>query len=232
MWEVLTKRAPQLTARTRILTRSEEFGFPPFTCRKADLGSLLTGALHEALRPEVVRDAAALLDRGLRHLRDVVGVTLHQYRPDAGTARLSPDDLADLHVLFAPEARRLGLPVSWHVQIEDWDQVNLPSGPLRQIVLNLLLNAAATAGSGCEVSLSLCQSGSCLLLRVSDSGPGLPEGAAERLLKGGPVADGGGIGLTLAHELTRQLGGSLACHRVAGRTIVEITLPAQAAPHA
>ena len=196
------------------------------------LGGLLNAAgtiTDYADRPEVVRDAAALLDRGLRHLRDVVGVTLQQYRPDADTSRLSADHIADLQTLFAPEARRLRLSVNWQIQLEDWDRVDLPSGPVRQIVLNLLLNAAAAAGADGEVSLSLCLSASDLVLRVADNGPGFSPHTAARLTGGGAAADGGGIGLTLVHELTRQLGGALACERVRGRTVVEVALPAQVA---
>lgn len=49
VWEVLARREPQLTARTRILKRSEEFGFPPFAGRRADRNTPLAGALRAAL---------------------------------------------------------------------------------------------------------------------------------------------------------------------------------------
>ena len=49
VWEVLTQRDPQLTAQTKIVKKSEEFGFPPFACKTADRSGRDATALREAL---------------------------------------------------------------------------------------------------------------------------------------------------------------------------------------
>ena len=57
-------------------------------------------------RSEVVRQSADLLDRGLRHLRDVTRATLDQNRMDPETRMLTPDDFEDIKLLIQPEVSR------------------------------------------------------------------------------------------------------------------------------
>ena len=80
------------------------------------LGGLLNATdtiLTYADRPDVVRTSAALIDRGLRHLRDVARVTLDQNRLDRLGVPLATEDFDDLHILFEPEAQRQGLRLDW-----------------------------------------------------------------------------------------------------------------------
>jgi len=65
VWEALTKAEPELTARTKVLSRSEWLGFPPFCCRKDHLGTSRMQAMRRAIlgleRSQKGRDALALL---------------------------------------------------------------------------------------------------------------------------------------------------------------------------
>jgi len=161
-------------------------------------------------RPEVVRTSADLLDRGLRHMRDVVRVTLDVHREAPGGTPLSLADFEDLNLLIRPEAERRGQRLHWDVSLAEGCVAHLPAGPVRQIALNLLLNASSAAGYGGEIGLRLASEGDGVVVSVHDSGPGLPDHLRARLLSDMPVEPGGGVGLRLVREMVQGMDGRIS----------------------
>ncbi len=49
VWEALARVEPGLTARTRVISQSEQLGFPPFVARRERTGDAAIGALRAAL---------------------------------------------------------------------------------------------------------------------------------------------------------------------------------------
>ncbi len=193
------------------------------------LGGLLNATdtiLTYADRPDVVRSSAALIDRGLRHLRDVARATLDQNRIDRNGMRLALEDFDDLRTLFEPEATRLGLRLDWAVAASALPP--LEAAPVRQIALNLLLNAAEAAESGGWVAFAADASDAELRLSIRDSGAGLPEASLRRLLTSDPMPPGGGVGLRLVHDLVAAGGGRIDHSRAVAATEITVTLPARA----
>ena len=177
-------------------------------------------------RPDVVRASAALIDRGLRHLRDVARATLDQNRLDRAGMPLTREDFDDLHILFEPEAHRRGLRLDWTINAPDMPAMD--AAPVRQISLNLLLNAAAVGEPGGHVALSADASATGLRLTFRDSGPGLTDTALHRLLTAEPMPPGGGVGLRLVRDLVADMGGHIDHRRETEATTISVTLPAAA----
>lgn len=176
-------------------------------------------------RPDVVRQSADLIDRGLRHLRDVSRVILEENRIDRSGRALSGSDFEDLRLLFEPETTRRGQRLDWTIEGCPDTLHFYPSGPVRQIALNLLLNASSAAPEGGSVSLEVRQDGDGLRLSVTDDGPGLSDAARARLMSETPLEPGGGVGLRLVRDLVALLGGRVDCDRVEGRTEIAVSLP-------
>lgn len=192
------------------------------------LGGLLNAAdtiRTYADRPEVVRDSVDLLDRGLRHLRDVARVTLEQNRLDREGLPLKREDFDDLKLLFAPETTRLSQSLDWKIEAASDEMSRLPAAAVRQIALNLLLNASTAAGENGIVGCSVTERDEGLCLKVWDSGSGLPDEARRRLLSDEAVMPGGGVGLRLVRDLVRGLGGRIDYFRSPERSTVQIILP-------
>lgn len=89
---------------------------------------------------------------------------------------------------------------------------------VRQIVLNLLDNAAKYAASGGRVRVSLIAEDSRVRLEIQDAGPGIPAACRERVFRIFERLDhsleskaGSGLGLGIARSLARGLGGDLVC---------------------
>ena len=197
------------------------------------LGGLLNAAdtiRTYADRPEVVRESAELLTRGLGHLRDVARATLDQNRLDRSGMVLVAEDFDDLHLLIQPEASRKSQELGWQIEADHTALSRLAAGPVRQIVLNLLLNATEAAGNGGKVGLRIHPLEKSLCIEVSDTGPGLSKAACERLLGNGPAPAEGGVGLRLVHDLTRELHGVVRLNRSDDMTIISIELPLNAEP--
>lgn len=223
--------------------------------RYVSLGRLAGGLAHEinnplggllnavdtirtyADRPQVVRDSAELLERGLKHLRDVSRTTLEVHRSGdgsgEGSARLSLHDFDDLHLLIRPEIDRKAQTLHWQIDAEMSCCDCLPAAPVRQIALNLLLNAAAITEVGAELGLRVCPDGDHLCLCVWDSGPGFTDTVRPRLLSDEPIEPGGGLGLRLVRDLVKSLGGTIELGLSPdGRNEVRVRLPREGADHA
>ncbi|ABE49452.1 HDOD domain-containing protein [Methylobacillus flagellatus] len=110
---------------------------------------------------------------------------------------------------------------------------------VRQVLVNLIRNAAEAMPEGGELSISTflenqSGSGQGILIQISDTGPGIPESVLSKLFtpvestKGG---EHGGIGLSISHDLVKGLCGSIACRTSSTGTTFDIRLPIQANPH-
>lgn len=176
-------------------------------------------------RPDVVRDAGDILDRGLQHLRDVSQAILDENRRDRSDRPLARADFDDLKLLFEPETKRLSQMLEWQVDGTDADIGAWPSAPIRQIALNLLLNASSAAGQKGSVGFVAAFEDGAFKLTVKDNGPGLTREAEERLLSSTPLKPGGGVGLRLVRDLVAELGGEITVARDEGHTGITLQCP-------
>ena len=177
-------------------------------------------------RADVVLKSADILQRGLRQMRDVVRSTLNTYRNDLATLPLTTADFEDLHLLIRPEIEHKAQQLHWNIDVDDADCTALPAGPVRQVLLNLLLNASGASDAGTELGLRVAAQAQTLHLVVWDSGPGLPPHVQSRLLSDAPVEPGGGLGLRLVRDLVTSLNGDVRLSRTEdGYSAIMVTLP-------
>ena len=101
---------------------------------------------------------------------------------------------------------------------------------VRQIIRNLLSNAAKYGGELVRISTGFTRDTAVLLVR--DNGPGLPpehvEDAFDRYVSFGnarSTIDSIGLGLPISRQLAELMGGSLAYHRHDGWTEFRLVLP-------
>jgi signal transduction histidine kinase len=164
---------------------------------------------------------------------------------DAGRLRfdLEPTVVADVVRSLAPEFRRAGLTIDIDLEAV---HVLVDPGRLRQILRNLVSNAIRYGGDSIRIDGTTTPT--TYLLRVSDSGPGVPPEVEKRLFDrfvhqgDTPLVVGSvGLGLAICRVLARGMLGDVTYRRVAERSIFEVSLrrevdpademPADPAPH-
>src|SRR3954470_7545163 len=120
--------------------------------------------------------------------------------------------------------------------------VTVDAGRIRQVLANLIRNALAHTPSGGEIVVGVRERDGAALLTVADTGKGIPPADLEHIFERFYRVDkarsrrsggtgGTGLGLTIARELVRAHGGTLAAQSVVGKgTTFSISLPFQAEP--
>jgi signal transduction histidine kinase len=122
-----------------------------------------------------------------------------------------------------------GRPVTFTVDVAP-DTVALADPErLRQIVTNLLVNAAKFTVSG-DIHLSAAREGDVVAIAVRDTGSGIAPELRDRILEPfvcGDEGKGWGLGLAIVTRLVRAFGGTLAIDSAPGQgTTVVVRLPA------
>jgi two-component system sensor histidine kinase KdpD len=109
-------------------------------------------------------------------------------------------------------------------------------GLLERVLANVLSNAIRYAPNG-PIRVSAQQRGGRVDIRISDSGPGLPRGAAEHIfepfqrLGDHDTTTGVGLGLTVAKGFTEAMGGTITAEDTPGGGLTMIIeLPSAAPP--
>jgi signal transduction histidine kinase len=105
--------------------------------------------------------------------------------------------------------------------------------PLREVLMNLLLNAADAISQGGRITLRTWTKDDRVYCSVTDTGVGMPEEVRRRALEPffttkGPKATG--LGLSVAYGTVQRYGGTLTVESTEGQgTTVEVSLPTASA---
>ena len=220
--------------------------------RNALLAKLAAGLAHEVRNPlagllnavstlrrfgddaKVRNETLDLVERGLRSIGRVTDTMLATYRPAAGRAVFTAADLDDLRLLIGPEARHRRVMIDWRAR--GFEPIAVDAEALRQILLNLLLNACKASPEGGEIGFEVAQTAAETSFTISDSGPGMPDAVLAFLVDGAklaPMIDSKGLGLWLVTRLLEDIGGRIKVESRSGRgTSVSVRIPAEAVPAA
>jgi signal transduction histidine kinase len=201
----------------------------------ASIGRLSSGIAHEINNPltaiaacaegllkrigtprfeeDIVKEYLGTIHDEVFRCKEITGKLLESSRPhEPGMATCVPCELIHSAVqLTSPLAERSGV----HIRIADCADADLISdGPtIRQILLNLLLNAVEASADGGEVVASCETEGPWCLLRVADTGRGIAPEDLQRLFEPfftrRPDGSGTGLGLFVSQGLALALGGGI-----------------------
>lgn len=171
------------------------------------------------------------LQAGLRTLTATVNNVL-ELHADPGPLQnsLNPGDLVASTIEFLnPIAEQLGVAVCF----EDWSSGMFICGDenrLRQVFLNLAMNAFQAMPSGGELMFSVSPSagGRKVRVRVRDSGSGIAPENLGRIFEAGFTSRRGGVGLGLAvcRKIVEQHGGNIGVESELGKgTTVVVSFP-------
>ncbi len=165
--------------------------------------------LRKRADPSAAEDLAVVEEETLR-AKEIVEGLLDLSRPlPAGAERVDLRALADDVVSRLREARLLeGVDVS----VGGAAAAPGHAEKLRQVLVNLVRNAAEAAGPGGKVDVAVAERDGAAEVAVADSGPGIPPERRARLFE--PFfttkPHGTGLGLAVSRAIARAHGGELA----------------------
>jgi two-component system sensor histidine kinase KdpD len=208
---------------------SHELRTPLAAISSVASGLRTSGELNPAQQSLTVEldEATLRLNRLVRNLLDLS-------RLEAGHLRTNPD-WHDLRDLVNSALQTLGRSLSRHeVKMDiprDFPPVKLDAVLTEQILINLLGNAAVHTPPKTKVEFQARAEDDQLVLRLMDTGPGLPPGDPMRLFdrfqRGPDAAAGGtGIGLSLVKGFAEAQGGVASAEkRPGGGALFTVKLP-------
>lgn len=217
----LSETYAQLQASTEQVRRAD---------RLSALGELSAGLAHEIRNPlgalegavqilqrsqlpsETRQEFAEMAGKEVGRLKSLLTHFLDFARPQPPQRMLTdPAMLLDSIARLAAETAKLAQ-VEISVETQETASVAIDSEQIRQVLLNLVLNAVQAMPNGGQITLRSRQQGESIVLEVVDQGPGIAPENIERIFD--PFfttrPTGTGLGLSIAHQIVRGHGGEIS----------------------
>jgi signal transduction histidine kinase len=192
--------------------------------------------LRDDARLDVFWDYLAVIMREAHRCKGIIDGLLSLSRKSDGlmtTVELNPlaDEVLDL---LGFEARGINVEIVRRLS-RDLRPVNGDPSGLRQVILNLAINAVQAIEGRGRVTVATRNVGDTVLLEVKDDGCGIAPEHLEQIwnpfFTTKPVGKGLGLGLSLSYNIVRKHRGEISVSTQPGRgTIFTVILPAQVEP--
>ncbi|MGH2685665.1 MAG: ATP-binding response regulator [Actinomycetota bacterium] len=193
-------------------------------------------ASMEVMDEQVVRTAVEAIERNARNLGELVR-SLGEARALEGGRLTVTEVPIDLAAFVREAVRDLAVLVAGHpLDVDVGDEAVVPLDPvlIRQVVTNLLSNAAKFSPPGSPIQVAVTASPTAVDVTVDDRGPGIPPDRESELFQMFSRLDsatkGMGLGLFISRGIARAHGGELTHERrPEGGARFRLTLPRQGA---
>jgi PAS domain S-box-containing protein len=199
---------------------------------------ILQQNIHGGLNAEQRRDVGRI-HQAQEHLLTLVNMILDFAKLEGGPIELSmaeipiEETLRGAEALVAPQFAKKGVSYT-HRSGDPSLSVFADREKVQQIIVNLLANAVKFTAAGGSVDLDWRVEDESLLVRVRDTGSGVPDDKLEQIFEpfvqlraSGSVPSGGtGLGLPISRDLARAMGGDVTASSTVGiGSVFTLTLP-------
>lgn len=184
--------------------------------------SLQAENLDHVKLPQESRDRLSALKTGIRRTAHLLEQLLALAKYDAGRAPKAPrtafDNIAKKVVAdFMPRALERAVDLGF--ERIDHVFVTADGTALAVLVRNLVDNALGHTPDGGRIDIGLFRHRNHAVLRIEDSGPGIPEAELVRVFEpfyrgGWSVGEGTGLGLPIVRRIAETLGGSVVLENI------------------
>jgi signal transduction histidine kinase len=167
----------------------------------------------------------SILERGLLQIKDTVAALLVEAK--ARTRPFDLNDVADICTLIQSDVEKKQVSFTRNIEIVQAKSVS--STLVRQIIINLMLNAIQATQPQGHVHLHIYRKLNNLIITVDNNGSYIPPEKIAFLFE--PFTSlsesGNGLGLWMVYQIVQQLGGGIAVNSEANETRFSVQLPLQ-----
>lgn len=175
-----------------------------------------------------------VISEEIRHIDTIVGNFLEFSRPPKlKIQKASPSDVVDMAVqLLRHRMESYGVSLEL-IRDRELPEVDCDPEQLKEVLVNLIVNACEAMGDGGRILITEEEGtsepmGKVAVIRVNDTGPGIPEAIKEKIFEPFYTTkqEGTGLGLSIAARIIQEHNGCLSvkCRPHKGATFT-ITLP-------
>ncbi|MBI5659727.1 MAG: HAMP domain-containing histidine kinase [Nitrosomonadales bacterium] len=213
--------------------------------RLAAIGRLTAGIAHEINNPlggmlnaistykrhgnqdALTLKTLSILERGLIQIRETVAALLVEAKSKARP--FDRNDVEDIRTLIQPDVKAKHINLTGEIDITGIQ--SLPSTLVRQVIINLLLNAVQATQEHGQVRLDIHSDNGNgnLVIDVTNSGSYIPREKVAYLFE--PFISrnetGSGLGLWVIYQIVQQLGGLVSVQSEPDETRFTVQLPLQ-----
>ncbi|ADU75590.1 signal transduction histidine kinase [Acetivibrio thermocellus AD2] len=184
---------------------------------------------------EELKEGLDIIERESKRLAELVDELLDFSKFDAGiiTLRKSVVNLGELLKYIKrqmePRAERKGITMTIDVD-EHLPLIEADENRLKQVFINIIDNSFKFTQKGGYIDIIGRKNENGVLIRIEDSGCGIPEEdlprVKQRFFKGSNVVSGSGLGLAICDEIVRLHNGKIDIESTVGKgTRVDVILP-------
>ena len=190
----------------------------------------------EGADPETERRGLDIILRESRRLTGMVEELLEFTRMQDGRFKLNVElcdirsEYEDAIFMYGSRLKQEGIRLEYLENDDDIPEIPCDASRIRQVLLNLLDNAAKHGGEGRRIDTAICREKKDVCITVRDYGPGIPPEelphVKRKFYKGSSKARGSGIGLAVCEEIMTMHGGSLELKNAdGGGLLVTVRIP-------
>lgn len=186
------------------------------------LNAISTYRKHGSNDPQTGK-TLSLIERGLVQIKDTIAALLVEARLQSHP--LTAQDIEDTRTLVLSDAHKKSAQLEWENDI--LETLPLPSTLVRQILINLLLNAIAAVEVHGSVRCHIYRNSSNMIVRVENGGRHIPPERMAYLFEPFSFSPEGrhGLGLWVIYQITQQMKGEIMVESQPGQTCFIVTLP-------
>jgi signal transduction histidine kinase/PAS domain-containing protein len=198
------------------------------------IGGFARSIIKHPDKPERIAGNAQVIIDEVRRLESILSSVMDFSRPAKPVLTECRLDELLKKVVAETTQTLAGKGVALDLEIDpDVPPIQADGEKLKQVIINLLRNAAEAMTSGGAIQLRLRRSGTLVEVDVTDTGPGIPAKIAAKIFS--PFfttkADGTGLGLAVSRKIVEDHGGQLRVRSELGKgSTFVISLPLQPPP--